>query len=202
MLKKIIYTIGLVSDTVEHAAAFSYIKEVYLDRFGTVPHESTIYIIAKKEGLIDGVVALDFANASGELPLEYLYKVHKSKVPPRYIDRSNSVQFGRWIARDSKVALALVYGAAVLGKKQGKESVWFVQKKAANKILNRYGVITRHIPATLQKKNIPPGDARYYLGKETPQCYVSSLEQMRLKLMNQVQRFLFDEDLTLDRSVL
>jgi hypothetical protein len=196
------HIITLAQGDSERQLIISFINDVYQKVYGTHPGESDIYIVSKQDEVITGVIALDFCDTVGKMPIEYVYKIDWDEVlfP---IHSHNAVQFGRWIAKDSRVSICLSYIATVYSLSLGKEYIWLVQTDAAHRILTRNGIVFYPLTKVkLLQENIPEGDLAYYVSSKCPKCYLSVAEQQKRALEEKSNEITRSGYVVFDKSLL
>jgi hypothetical protein len=173
------HIITLIHDNSDRDRVMLYVKNVYRKVYGTTPGESDVYIVARSEDTITGVIALDFANKDGKMPIEYIYEIDWEEITFP-IHSYNAVQFGRWIAEDPHVSVCLSYIATVYSLKCGKEYIWLTQTDITHRILRQKGIVFYPLKnVKLIRDNIPVGDLAYYLSPDCPKCYISVAQQQK-----------------------
>lgn len=158
----------------------SYINARYLEKFGTVPPKSHTYIWARDhEEKVRGVIALDYANKEGRVPIEELYVFDYASME-RQTTGHDGVQFGRWLAEKepSGVSMMLLYAAVCHAKKAGKRYGWVEHNDAVHRVLTRQGITFYPLPdAKLCIEKVAELNRKYYLTPPLMKPYVMDLTE-------------------------
>ncbi len=180
--------IMIASSTHVRRKVVAYTNAKYLEYFGTVPGETTLYIYAEKEGKIVGSAGLDFSNKNGKMPLESLYTINRELVPLP-LDSSNGVQICRLIADDPKVSsLPLVYASCMYSMRLGKVYGWLNHVDTVHRMFVQKGLEFISIPdAELIIENIPEGDRPFYIKPPYAKCYIMPLKAASVALLPRME---------------
>jgi len=182
--------ISIVQTADGEKEAMTYIAKKYMEYFGTSPGKSDIYLTAENNKKIIGTIALDFADASGMMPLEKIYTINRNKIPLP-LTTENGAQFGRWISDNAAVSLALVYAAVRYSIKIGKDYGWLAHSDAVHRILTRQNVAFYLIQnADLILENVPEGDRLFYTTPPYAKCYIMRLDQAQCALEPKIKGYL------------
>ena len=188
--------INRTSTEEEHAGVLAYVRKKYAERLGTVPGGSEIYFSAIRENVVVGAIALDFCDASEQLPMERIYKIDKSNLDFS-IDSLKGAQFGRWAAEDSTASLSLLYYASAYALHVGKEHGWLYHKDPVHRFLVGKKIEFYPMPdAVLIEKNIPAEDLKFYITPPFPQCYIMPLSRTVQALQPTIDLFLREEKIS------
>lgn len=173
----------------ERSRVLGYVQKKYGELFGTTPPGSDVYILVVREGAIEGVVALDFPDISGKLPMETMYRLDRAKIGLP-VDGRNSAQVGRWIAENNNVSLPLAYASSVYAISLGKKYGWVNHTDAVHRVLTRQGIVFYDMPdATLDMEKVPACDLPFYAGKDCPKPYIMEFAQVVSVLENKRDTF-------------
>ena len=123
-------------------------------------------------------LAIDLAEEDRPFPWEHAFD-HNPSMLPFPIERTSSIQFGRWAAIAPQVSLPLIFSAVHHAMQSGKKYAWCVVKSDARDKLRSIGFILHEIPGVrLSSERILPQDTSYYFTPPIPELFVMELAQM------------------------